>query len=497
MEENTNKAIAVNSIILYIRLAITSILGIITTRYALKALGVDDFGLFSVLGSIIGMIDVINAIMVSATTRFMAVAIGKGDIQIINKQFNINKTLHIFAAIAVLLIGLPIGLWYISKHINYSGDIWNAIIVFCLSTVGSIISFLGIPYNGLLNSKENFIIPSIVQTASSVLKCAWAIVLCYFFEHKLLLYALMIAVLSAYPTIVYKNYCKKHFNDYVSYCFVKDFSEYRKILSFIGWSGYGTIACIAKSQGVALIINMFFTTTMNAALGVANTINSFIMSFAQNLSQPMLPQITKSFASKDIERCDTLLCMSTKFSFLLMLLVSSPFLIDCNIILEIWLNKVPEYSVSFVTLLIIDSLVNSFNSGITTYINATGKIALYQFTSNTIRILVLVFAYHLLKVGYRPEALFVAYIASSIIIIIANQLILNKELKYNTVTLIKKSYLPSIMVVLLFAPFILIKNHLNSALNIMLGCLYLILLILFIGLNSHERSYLLKLTKIH
>ena len=145
----------------------------------------------------------------------------------------------------------------------------------------------------------------------------------------------------------------------------------------MGWSGYGTIACVIKSQGASVIINMFFTTAMNAALGIANTLNSLVMTFAQNVSQPMLPQITKSYACENMQRCDSLLIMTTKITYLLMLFVSTPFMIDAEWILSIWLKDVPPFASTFTLLLIIDSMLASFNSGISTLIMASGKIALY------------------------------------------------------------------------------------------------------------------------
>ena len=202
MQENTNKAIAYNSLILYCSLAITSVCGLFNTRYSLMALGVDDFGLFSVLGGIIAMIDVVNTIMVATTTRFMAVAIGKGDSIAINKQFNINRNLHIAVAIITLLIAFPIGDWYVHTHINYAGDISNAMMVFSISLVASVITFLAVPYNGLMRAKENFLTPSIISVVSTIAKLIFVILLCHFFTHKLFLYALFTGILTAYPTLV-------------------------------------------------------------------------------------------------------------------------------------------------------------------------------------------------------------------------------------------------------------------------------------------------------
>lgn len=490
MQENTNKAIAYNSIILYLRLGLVSICGLFSTRFALKALGVDDFGLFSILASIIGIIDLINSIMIAATTRFMAVAIGKGDPETINKQFNINLFLHSTAAIIALIIAMPLGYWYVYGHINYAGNPDNAMCVFVMTVLGSIIAFLGVPYEGLLKAKENFIIPSIVAIISAILKLAVSIIIVYCFTNKLLIYALAISILTALPSFVYRRYCKTHFSEYTKISFVRDKKQYKDIFSFLGWSGYGTIACVIKSQGASVIINMFFTTAMNAALGIANTLNSLVMTFAQNVSQPMLPQITKNYACGNKQRCDSLLIMTTKITYLLMLFVSTPFMIDAEWILSIWLKDVPPFASTFTLLLIIDSLLASFNSGISTLIMASGKIALYQFSGNTIRIIALGVAYLLLKTGLSPTSLLYTYILSTIIILVINQIILKKQLKYNCRNLYLKSYIPSITITLLFCPFIFLNISIPSIWKILLGLFYLSILVWSLGFSKDEKNYI-------
>lgn len=490
MQENTNKAIAYNSLILYGSLVITSICGILNTRFSLQALGVDDFGLFAVLGSIITMIDVVNTIMMSTTTRFMAVAIGKGDSKEINKQFNINRNIHIAVAILTLAVAFPIGDWYIHTHINYSGNINNAMMVFSISIIASIITFLGVPYNGLMRAKENFLTPSLIGIISALSKLVFVILLCHFFTHKLLLYALFTGVLTAYPTLINIIYCRKHYTGVCDYHKVGNLREYKDVMKYSIWAGYGSVACVFMGQGAGLIINAFFNTVMNAALGIANTINGFITTFARNVYMPMLPQITKSYASNNTERCKELVVMSTKISYLIILLVASPFLISPEWILGVWLKEVPPYAVSFMTLTIINSLVNAFNQGLSTLVQASGKIAIYEFVGNTLRLVALVAAYFVLKAGAEPEALLITYIVVSAIIIVLNQLIIHCQLKFENRILFVKSYIPSIIVSALFCPFLFIKIPVHPVLNMLIGVLYLVTLIYFFALSKQEKGYI-------
>lgn len=495
VKENTNRIIAYNSAILYVQLAVSTICGFFTIRFVLRALGVDDYGLFALLGSIISMIDVVNTIMVKTTTRFLTVAIGKGNPSEINKQFNINLTIHAAIAVLTLLAAFPIGFWYIGKHLNYAGDIHNAYMVFTFSIIGSIITFIGVPYSGLLRAKENFLATVIPSIISSVVRLFIAIALVYVFSHKLFVYSLTTAFFTAFPTLYFIVYCHRKYPTFVKIKKSFDWPQYKSVLGFSGWIGYGTAATIAKSQGAAILINSFFTTAMNAALGVANTINSYITNFTQNMTLPMLPQITKSYATGNKKRCDELLCMTTKFSFLLMLFISSPFLIDATWSMELLLGRVPQYATYFTILIIIDHLVNTFNHGIETIIFASGKIALYQFVSNTLRLIALVVAYFVLKSGASQFSLYYTYIGCTTIIIILNQYIIHKVLNYDNRILIKNSYLYSILVVVLFVPYLFIPKPFHPAISIIIGMAYLSVIIYFCGLKKVERQYVLQLAK--
>lgn len=488
MQENTNKAIAINSVILYVKMGITTICALLSTRFALQALGVVDFGLYSVVGGIISFIGIFNTIMLSTSNRFLAVAIGKGDDEQTNKVFNVNLSIFIAIAILMLVICYPIGDWYIHRYINYEGDISNAMMVFVVSILGSIISSVGTPYNGLLVAKERFIVFSAVEIVSQLIRLIVAWLLLHYFGHKLLIYTITLSLMTALPALVYWLYCEKCFPTIVKWKPVKDKALYKEVFGFSGWVAYGAVAYIAKSQGAALLVNAFFNTMMNTALGIANSINSYVGIFANNVTQPMAPQITKSYTAGNKERTDELLVMSTKFAFMLMLLVGSPFLVAPEWLLKIWLGEVPPYAVSFVVMLIVDQIVGSFNSGISNVIFASGKIKMYQLIVNTLRVLAIVTAYFLLKAGYPAESMLITYIVFSVIMVISIQIILHKTLGYDNMLLVKKSYLPSILIVVFFLPVVLVNLPIHPLLYIVIAVIYLLALEYFIGFNKQERQ---------
>lgn len=495
MEENTNKALAINSLFLYGKLLITTVCGLFTTRFALLALGVDDFGLFSIVGSIISFIAIFNTIMLATSNRFMSVAIGRGSLVDINEQFNVNFTIHAFIAVITLCLALPLGDWFILSYLRYSGDISNALWVFHFALVGSVVSFIGVPYNGLLMAKERFVVFCGAESMAAILKLIIAYLLIDAFREKLFVYALSQAALTATTTLVYWVYCRMEFMEIVKFKFSRRKDIYKEVFAFSGWVAYGAVATVGKNQGAAILVNVFFSTAMNTALGLANTVHSLLGVFANSVAQPMAPQVTKNYAQGNISRCSQLLVMSTKYTFIVMMCISAPFLVKTHYVLSLWLGSVPPYVAEFTVLIIIDTLVGALNSGISNVIFASGKIRLYQISINTLRIVAIGIAYVALKMGAPAPALLYVYIIFSIIIFIVSQLVLHHTLNFDNRLLIMKSYIPSVFISILFAPLCFVHLNLHPVFEIIMSESYLLLLVVLIGLTKRERFKIMSLIK--
>ena len=273
VQEGTNKAIVINSIVLYARLIITSLCGFFTTRFALQALGVVDYGLFSVLGGILALVDVANSVMINTSTRFMTVALGRGDTHEINQQFNINLRIHSYTALFSFVVACVVGYWYIYNHLNYSGDIRNAMLVFTFSIIAANASMIGIPYKGVVTAKENFLVVCIPEVVSSIIKLIVSILLVHFFSHKLLIFAATQSLLTVFPIVVCFLYCKMRFPGIVAPNKVVDRTKYKEVIGFSGWTLYGTITCLAKSQGASIVVNLFFSKSQTDIFSSDDTIS--------------------------------------------------------------------------------------------------------------------------------------------------------------------------------------------------------------------------------
>lgn len=492
MIENSNKAIAINTIILYVRLCLRAVCGLLVSRFALQALGVNDYGLFAVVGSVISFITIINTIMLSTSNRFIAVAIGRGDPIEVNQQFNVNLTIHIVIAILVMIVAIPLGDWYINHFVNYQGNINSIIRVYHITVWGSVISFISVPYNGLLMAKERFIVFCSTDIIVHIIEVLICYSLIYHFVDKLMVYAVTKTVLAAVPTFVYSFYCTIAFKDYVRIKLVKDKKKYKSVFDFSVWVGYGALASVGKSQGSALIVNAFFDTVMNTALGLANSVNTVLVLFSENISSSIAPQITKAYAIGNKERAISLTCFSSRIAFMCMLVLSSPILLTPYFCFTLWLGNVPEYVVSFAQLLVIDALIDTLSRGTSELVFATGNIRGYQLIVNSLLLLSVVAAFFVLRSGFPAYSIIVTYIVFSLVAFFVRQIVLNKVYHISNWRIIRESFIPSAVMVLLYLPFVLFHPNWNPIVLNALSLGYLSVLCFCIGLKKAERKRVLR-----
>lgn len=489
MLENTNKAIAYNTVYTYIRLCVTLVCGLLSTRYALQALGYTDFGLTSLIGSVIIFIGVINTTMISTSNRFIAAAIGRNVEGLPNKIFNVNLIIHIAIAVFTLLVALPLGHLYIIKYVHYSGSLENAVIYYYISTIASIISFIGVPYNGLMLARERFLAFSLTESIISIIKVGLIYLLLYLSYNRLIAYGLIVGLLTALPSLIYYIYCRYRFSDIIKFKFVREKKLYKDVLTFSSYVGYGAVVQVGQIQGAAVIINLFFNTVMNTALGIANYLKSAISLCTQNLAKPVAPQITKSYAAGNFARTEQLVIFISKASFLLAFLIAVPFLTETETIIKLWLGEVPPYAVLFSRLMVIDVVVGALSKGMAEYVYATGKIKWYQLIINSVLLLSIVIGYVLLKYGYPPQALLYTYIVIEFAAFVFRIMILKFDLHFPVSKLLKKSFLRSLIVVIVCIPILFFPLPTHSVgIRLLLTIMYTMIVTFIFGLSKNEKS---------
>ena len=433
--------------------------------------------------------------MLSTSNRFIATAIGKGDMNRVNIVFNVSLIVHVACAVVVLLFGLTIGDWYVYNYVNYDGDINIAVKIFNTSLVSSALSFIGVPFNGLLMAKERFGVFCLSDIVIYPIKLLLCYGLFYIDTNRVIAYALISAFSIVMPAVIYFLYCRFKFKDIITPKIVTDWSLYREVLGFSIWVGYGAIVQVGKSQGAALLVNAFFNTIMNTALGIANQLHSFILMFVQNISKPIAPQITKNYSKGDMKRCHTLMAMTSKLSYMFMFWISLPLLLCPEYLLTLWLGEVPPYSVLFVRLMVVNSLIDSFNLGIAEYVFASGNIKKYQVITNTVLLCSIVVGYAVLKMGAQAYSLLLVYIIFSIIAVVVRQIILRIDHDFDNKILIKGSYYPSLLVTILACPVFVLPFFFGDLFCICLSVITFPVIVFFTGLTKKERLFIVALAE--
>ena len=494
-----NSLIFKNTGILFFRLVFGSIIGLFSSRFIIRSLGVEDFGLYSVVGSVVVMMGFLNTVMTTTTYRYLAFEMGKGKDGELNKVFNISMVIHLGLALALILLTEILGVYYVHNYLNVDASrIPDALFVLRFSTYAMVFSILSIPFQGLVTAQERFDVRVAIEIVRSILQFIIALGIVYYLGNKLRMYAVLIAVLGIIPAALFFIYCKQSYSAIVKWDLQNDRSKYREMIGFSGWIMIGAAASVGKTTGTALIINSFFGTLLNAAYGIAIQVNSIVIMFAQNLGQAAIPQITKNFSSGNTDRSFTLVAYISKYTYFLMLLTGLPILLDTKFLLTLWLGELPAYTVIFSQLMIANALIESLNSGISAVVSATGKIKYFQIILSGISLLSLPIAYSLFKAGYRPSSILVVFISTAILNVIVRQILLKKIINFNVVYFLKTSYLKALYVTLAITPLfffhhILPVGILRFILFSLVVIIWLLAAISLVGVSQNEKQLLQQL----
>jgi len=494
---NDNSKILTNSGILYLKLVVTSIFTLFSSRLLLQALGVSDFGLYSVLGSIVIMMNIINNVMVITTFRFITFEIGKINNTAANQVFNISLIIHIGLALLIVAVSELIVHFYIPNYLNVPiYKISDAIFVLRFSVLAAVFTIISIPFQALVIAYENFLVSASIEILSSLLKLIAAIILLFYVGNRLRLYSILISGTMLVSPILFFLYCRKKYSSIVKFSALWDKNKVKEIISFAGWIIFGTTAHVGKLQGSALIINLFFSTILNAAFGIANQVNSLVLMFSRGMGQAIIPQITKSFSSGNHNRTSQLILYISKYSFFLMLLPAIPILLGTEYILHLWLGDVPAYTSTFCRLMIVNALIDSTTAGIPAAVQATGKIKNFQIILGSISLLSLPVAYILFEFGCQPHSILTTYIVSSIIIVVVQLFLLKRLLSFDVKTFIIKSYVKIFYVIVIVAPLYFLRNFFQRStlcliIFSLVSVIWSLIVIFSVGVEKSEKTILI------
>lgn len=498
-----NKKVAKNTILLYCRTIATILISLYTSRVILNQLGVDNYGIYSVVGGVVSMFSVVSSAMSSAISRFITYELGRNDKERLTKIFSTSLNIQFIFAIAIFILGETIGVWFINGHLNIPSDrIYAANWVFQFSLYSFCIGVISIPYTASVIAHEKMSAFAYISIIEVTLKLGICYLLMISPIDKLIFYAFLMMMVSVIIRIVYGIYCGKRFEE-CKYRREVDKKLLKEIGRFSGWSFLVNTAWILNTQGINILINLFFGVVLNAARLIATQVEGAVSQFVNSFTTAINPQITKSYASGELYPMFLLICRGAKFSYLLLLILALPIMMETEYILKLWLKTVPEYTPLFVRLTIISVLVNVIGNSSYTGCLATGNIKKYSVYVTIAGLLVFPITYILFRLKFPPQSAYYAFIFTYICIDIIRVIFLKKLLGFPLRLFEKLVIRPILFTTVCALSIPLITEYVlymdSSFLRFLLitfSCVVTtIISVLFIGLSTHEREIIFK--KVH
>lgn len=396
-EMSNNKRIFKNTIMLYVRMIVNMIISLYTARVVLQTLGVVDYGIYGVIGGVLGMFSFFNSSMSGATSRFLTYELGKGDSIKLKHTFSTALIIHVAIAIFVAILCETIGIWFINEKLVIPAERMEAALwVFQFSILSMIVSVTQVPYNASIFSHEKMDIYAYLEIANSLLKLLIVYLLVIGDLDKLILYAILQFGVTLLMAFLYRLYCIKTFEE-CHFKWVWDKALLKQMIGFSGWDLYGNVSVMARTQGVNMLMNMFFGPVMNAATDIATKVQAVTMQLSNNVALASRPQIVVNYSQDKHKDMITLMRDGSRITFILMMAISVPLAAEIDYILKLWLGTVPEYTGMLCILTLMWNLAVAINITTNYGVQATGKIRLVSISSGTLFLLVIPVTYVLFK----------------------------------------------------------------------------------------------------
>lgn len=500
---DNNKRIAKNTLLLYVRMLFTMAVSLFTSRVILNTLGVEDYGINNVVGGIVTMFSVLSGSLSSSISRFITFELGKGNIERLKTIFSTGVNIQLGMSVLIIIIAEAVGIWFLNTKMNIPTDrMVAANWVFQCAILTFVLNLLSVPYNAAIIAHEKMSAFAYISVVEVSLKLIIVYMLMISPFDRLETYAVLLLLVGAVIRFIYGYYCKRHFEE-CTYHFVFDKPVLKEMTGFAGWNFLGNGAYMLNTQGVNILMNLYFGVAVNAARGIATQVDAALKQFVNNFTTAVNPQITKSYAQGDLDYMHKLVCRSAKFSAFLMMFFAVPIILETNTILTIWLKTVPDYAVIFLQWIIISSFMDTvWANSLVTSMFATGKIKRYQIIVTTVGCLVFPLSWIAFKLGFEPQVGYILYFIIYTILLFVRLYLLKDMVKLPVMMYIREVLykLAPIIVVGFAIPGILILTMDAGWLRLILVCLLSVLVTAaseyFIGLSNKEKNFVAEKIKL-
>lgn len=496
-----NKLIAKNTFLLYVRMFVVMCVSLYTSRVILAQLGVTDYGLYGVIGGVVTMFAFLNTSLGSSSSRFITVAIGKGDTENVKKVFGTSMAIHITMALIILLLCEVVGVWFINEKMVIPPERLHAShIVFQISVLTTLFSITQIPYSACIIAHERMGIYAVIGLIDAFAKLLIAFAIAYNLFDRLVWYALLIMVVQISVMIINRIYCLCHFKE-CRFQLQRDKKLYKEMLSYSAYDFIGCTSVMAQGQGLNMVLNVFLGPVVNAARGIAYQIQGAITQFSNGFMTAVTPQIIKQYAQGEVEGMMRLVRRSSTMCFVLMFMIVLPASLEIHYVLKLWLGEYPAYTASFTVLILINTIIDSFRRPRINCFHATGNIKLSNIVTGSILCLGLPLGYVFLKIGLSPNSVFVGVIVTSLLADVTNLVILKRYINYSITEFLRRVHLRCLLHAIVTATvpvciYLTMEDNVTRLVLVVLSAILMSLVSgLYVALEKFDRDYLLSFVK--
>ena len=497
---SNTRTIAKNTIVLYIRMVMVLLITLYTSRVVLQALGIDDFGLYGVIGGVVGLFAFLKTSIGKATQRFLNVEMvaKDGDLRSV---FQTSWTIHLLLAVIILILAETVGLWFLNAKVNIpEGREFAANMLYHTTVVALCVSMLEIPFSSVIIAHEKMTIFAVIGVLDAVLKLGIAFLILYDEGDRLILYGILITGITILNVLIYYIYCKRKFSE-ISIKLCYDSKRFKDIFGFVGWTVLGQAAIVGCNQGNAVLVNLFHSVAANAAMSVGRQVSGAVDNLASNFQTAFNPQITKSFAEGDYKYLRFLVFTTSKISYCLLFVAALPIVINIDCVLDLWLDTVPPLSNIFCILCLVNSIINALSAPLNFCVLAAGRIKWFQIVTALVYLSDLIILYALFQLGLPPETAMWVKVSIMVVILMVRLYYAHKEipnigLQSFTVLVILPLLLMSVgSIVFALALVPLFENLILRLCLTAVAVLINIVLMWFVALSKSERVAVVKIIK--
>ncbi len=413
---------------LYVRMLFGMLVSLYTSRVVLQALGVEDYGIYNVIGGVVAMFSMISNSLSSSVSRFLTFELGKGNLEGLKRVFSTSLSIHVALVLVIVLLSETLGLWFLNTHMTIPENrLYAANWVFQASVLTFVINLLSVPFSASIVSHERMSAFAYIGILDIVLRLLIVLFIAYsgWNFDRLIIYSLLLVGVVCIMQAIYWNYCTRNFEE-CKFGLSFDVNYWKEMSSFAGWNFIGCTAGLLKDQGVNILLNLFIGPIINAARGIANTVNNVLASFSGNFMTALNPQITKSYAAGDYDYMFSLVERGSRFSYYILLLFALPMLFETEFVLTLWLKHYPAHTVNFVRLILIVTMCDILSNTLINLQVATGQIRNYQLVVGGMLLMNFPLSYFCLKMGLPPESTLIVALIVAVCCLFLRLLFLRK-----------------------------------------------------------------------